>query len=69
MYSKIFWNILLSWIKKKIRKKIYVISVEGLLVFIINGYLYLGFFIISWMNGLVFLIGLIKGKKDLDYLI
>lgn len=46
-----------------------MISVEGLLVFIINGYLYLGFFIISWRNGLVFLIGLIKGKKDLDYLI
>lgn len=68
MYSKIFWNIFLSWIKIK-KKKIYVISVEGLLVFIINGYLYLGFFIISWMNGLVFLIGLIKGKKDLDYLI
>lgn len=65
MYSKIFWNIFLCWIKKNF----YVISVEGLLVFIINGYLYLGFFIISWMNGLVFLIGLIKGKKDLDYLI
>lgn len=44
-------------------------SAEGLLVFTINGYLHLGFLIISWMNGSVSLIGLIKGKKDLDYLI
>lgn len=44
------------------KKKIYVISVEGLLVIIIDIYLNIGFFIISWMNGLVFLIGLIKSK-------
>lgn len=51
------------------QKKTHVTSAEGLLVFTIDIYLNIGFLIISWMNGSVSLIGLIKSKKDLDYLI